>query len=288
MIKPICQSVILLSLLYGIASGQDKPLSPHEKRTKADGFELPNFSIFGVSTVSKKFDKPFDSNELEQFLEEIKKQEGEDKTVKEERPYWIIPMIFYRSRSLFSKKSWTVKEIEEGQLISRFLARLTDKHDLKIEASDQEAFKEGLARLRDWFASMCQDNKTLASMIFTLDDGPFFGGEVDKNQVSGLKVVDSVFIPDRQASFVIMTSRGEFEPIIIGVQNEDKTIRWVKRFSGAPKGRISDAILQRPAVVRLEGYGYVLLLMADWKYGHERSHVYLDESLNLRFYYVSW
>ena len=41
----------------------------------------------------------------------------------------------------------------------------------------------------------------------------------------------------------------------------------------------------KPALYKVEGYGYAVALMTDGTSGRERSHLYLDESLNLRFYY---
>jgi hypothetical protein len=290
MSRLILRFLILLSLLSMLASGQTNPPASSEKRTKASSLELPSLSIFGWSpaTVSKDVDTPFSAIELEQFLTEVEKDEAKNKSAKHDRTYWIIPMIFYKSRTLFSQETWTVEEIEQGHQISDFFARLTHKPELRIDKADQQSFREGLVKLRDWFRSMCQDNKTLSSMIFTLDDGPFFGGNIDTTQYPKMKLVASAVIPGKQASFVLMTDEGKPDPMIIGVLNEDKSVRWLKRFSNAPNGRIAEAQLEKPTLYKVEGYGYVVALMTDGSSGRERSHVYLDELLDLRFYYVSW
>jgi hypothetical protein len=282
--------LILISLLSGIPSQQTNPSISSEKKAKASRLELPSLAIFGwsPSVVPKEGDKPFSAAELEQFLTEKEKHEAEIKRNEKEPFYWLIPMVFYKSRNLFSKESWTVEEINQGKLISNFFARLTSKPDLSIEGSDQESFRHGLVKLRDWFASLCRDNKTLASMIFTLDDGPFFGGEIDTKAYPEMKLIESVTIPGKQASFVLMTDGNQPEPMVIGVLSEDKSIRWLKRFSNKPAGRITEAELQKPAIYKIEGYGYAVALMTDGSSGRERSHVYLDDDLNLRFYYVSW
>jgi hypothetical protein len=277
-------------MISGPASAQNKTALPSEKTTKATGLELPSFSIFGwsSSTAPNEVDKPFSPDELERFLAEREKYKAEDNTAKPEELYFIIPVVFYKSRHLFSKESWTAEEIEQGQQISDFFAKLTGKDELKIKGTGQVTFSEGLVRLRDWFASMCRDNKTLASMIFTLDDGPFLGFNLDINEYPKLRLLESEAIPGAKASFVLMADWTRPDPMIIGVLNEDKSVRWLKRFSNAPRGRIIEAELQKPAVHKLEGYGYVIALMTDGTSGRERSSVYLDESLNLRFFYVSW
>src|SRR5262249_9251221 len=137
--------------------------------------------------------------------------------------FWLIPLAIYKSRALFAKESWTLEEIAQGQRLGAFFARLTDKPELRIEKSDQKSFGEGLLRLRDWFASLCRENSTLASMIYTLDDGPFFGEEVDANEYSKMKLVESAPIPNKRASFVLMTDLSKPEPMIIGVLGEDKS-----------------------------------------------------------------
>ena len=290
MIKTTLQFLVLLSLLASLALGQRNTPLPPDKTTRSASLELPSLSIFGwdSSTVPKEVDKPFSLAELDQFLTKTKKYESENESAKNDRLYSIIPMVFYKSRNLFSKESWSIEEIEQGQQISKFLAKLADKPDLEIKSSDQETFRKGLVRLRDWFASMCQDNKTLASMIFTLDDGPFIGIDIDVSNFPKMKIIESAPIPGKKASFVLMADGNQPEPIVIGIVNEDKLVRWIKRYSNSPQGRITDSWLQKPAIYRVEGYGYAVALMTEGSSGTERSHVYLDESLNLRFYYVSW
>jgi hypothetical protein len=287
MIRPILQLLILLSLISCL-SGQRSEPPPSQK--KAGSLRLPSFSIFGLSpsTVPKEFDKPLSPTEFDQFLTEILRRETENKIAKNERPFWVIPMVFYKSRNLFSKESWSIEEIEEGQQISKFFARLTGKPDLEIKGSGQQAFRIGLISLKDWFASMCHDNKMLASMIFTLDDGPFFGVDIDVDKFPKMKLIESAPIPDKQASFLLMTDGDEPESMVIGILNDDKSVRWLRSYSNSPQGRITDSWLQKPAIYRIESYGYAVALMTDGSSGTERSRVYLDESLNLRFYYVSW
>jgi hypothetical protein len=243
--------------------------APQNKRT-AEALKLPPFSIFGLepSDNSKEVEKPFDAKELEEFLAAIGKEERKNR--KENGYYWIIPNVFYQLRTLFSKEAWTDEEIMKGQQASHFFARLVNNPDLTIEKTDQGSFASGLVALRNWFASLCGDNKTLSAMIFTLDDGPFFGENVAVTNYSKMKVVESAPISDQHASIVLMTDAIQPNPMIIGVLNDDKSVRWLKRYSNPPN-RIACAELQKPAVFKVAGYGYAVALMTEGTSGRERS-----------------
>jgi hypothetical protein len=278
--------------LQGGVFGQDPPQSSRSYNP-LDDLRLPSFSIFGLSSSeTSSLAKPITSRELAKIIAEVEKGRAGKSEAQQVTYNYFIPIVLYRSRSLFSKSSWTKEDIKIGQEVGNFLARLVKNSELRIAGTDQESFRKGLARLRGWFVALCQDDRTLASMIFTLDSGPFFGEEVDANRIADMKVVESVRIPDQQASFVLMTDRSQDEPrderMIIGVVGDDRSVRWLKRFSAAPKGVIRSATFVRRTIFTVEGYGYVCELMADWTGGMQPSRLYLDESLNLRFYYVRW
>ena len=284
----LCPLIVTLFASSLPPSRQVNALSgkPQNKRD-AEALKLPPFSIFGLepSGSSKEVEKPFDAEELEEFLVAIGKKER--KNQKENEYYWIIPNVFYQLRTLFSKEAWTDEEIKQGQQASHFFARLVNNPDLTIKKTDQASFATGLVALRNWFASLCGDNKTLSAMIFTLDDGPFFGENVAAKNFSKMKLIESAPILDQRASIVLMTDGIQPNPMIIGVLNDDKSVRWLKRYSNPPN-RIAWAELQKPAIFKVAGYGYAVELMTEGTSGRERSSVFLDEKLNLRFYFVSW
>ncbi len=171
-----------------------------QNKTTAEALKLPPFSIFGLepSGNSKEVEKkPFDAKELEEFLVAIGREVPKNR--KENEYYWIIPNVFYQLRTLFSKEAWTDEEIKKGQQASHFFARLVNNPDLTIEKTDQGSFASGLVALRNWFASLCGNNKTLSAMIFTLDDGPFFGENVAVTNFSKMKLIELAnFRPARQ------------------------------------------------------------------------------------------
>jgi hypothetical protein len=285
-----------MALAFSQSATEPARSVPLASQFKAVDLALPSFSIFGLSPDrgQKEIEKPYTPKELESFLAEVEKQSSNSggtnnpSVKKREKPYWIIPFVLYRSKHLFAKDAWTDDEIKEGQKISSFFARLVKRPDLQIEAVEQQSFREGLLELKTWFVTLCQDNKMLASMIFTLDDGPFYGQSVRKSQIVKMKKVASVQIPGKQFKLVLMKEQKATEPVVIGLLNQNNSFVWAKRYSGKPVGTITSATLSKGGVEKLEGYGYKCGLIADWTYGSEYSHLYLDEQLNLRFYFVSW
>ena len=123
-------------------------------------------------------------------------------------------------------------------------------------------------------------------MMFTFDDGPYQGQKVDETKFLQWKRLSSATIPGSKSKFVLMTDNQKPEPMIIGVMNADNSLLWAKRYSDKPagNGNLSNAELHKQTVTKVEDYGYKLVMSM----GGEASVVYLDEKLELRFYYVSW
>ena len=290
----VCLLIARLAV-FGIAAGRgSQPQNPADVK-QANSLELPSFSIFGLSENIPGIDKPIDAKDLEKFMAQVEKARSSQGRVRTANYYWIVPMVFYRARHLFAKNSWTIAEIKQGRDISLFFARLAGREDLKIgkpevkiERLDQESFRQGLVRLRNWFVALCQDNRTLSAMIYTSNDGPFFGAEVDTGRVADMRVIESIPLPDQDARFILLKDRGQMEPIVFGIINADNSVRWLRRLSAAPKGRITSAAFVERTIHKLEGYGYICALMTEWNGGMERGSVYVDDALNLRFYFLSW
>src|SRR5262249_13876517 len=158
---------------------------------------------------------------------------------------------------LFAKESWSAEEMRQGHQASRFFARLFAKPELAFEATDQPSFRRGLIRLRDWFESLCRDNKSLAKMIFTLNAGPFFGGEVNANDYQKMTIVGSIPIADKRARFVLLSDGDQSDSMIIGVVNEDNSARWLKRHDDRrdKSGRLD---FKERTAHPVPGYGFVV------------------------------
>jgi hypothetical protein len=86
-----------------------------------------------------------------------------------------------------------------------------------------------------------------------------------------------------------MRAAEQEEPMAIAVlTNDDEPVSAVK-LTAKPVGAIKDvSFVDKEPVEELEDFGYKISLVADWNYGKEYMHLYLDESLKIRFYFVSW
>lgn len=201
--------------------------------------------------------------------------------------YYVIPITFYASRYLFEKGAWTPEEVREGQQLGAFIAWIASNPALAIERTEPTAFRAGLVRLSNWFAMMCRNDKTLPLML-SLTDDLFLGGEaIDVSGAASLTVVARAPIPGSDASFVVLSDGARPEPLVIGVLNSDGKARWLKRYTAAPLGAIAGVAPHENGVKKLDEHGYVCWLRANLEFGTTASRVYLDRSLNLRFYYIS-
>jgi hypothetical protein len=266
-----------------------------------DPLALPSFAIFELSaeTVPYDLEQKYRARELAGMRAALEKQRAEtiqsttDETVKTRARdnrlfYFMVPITFYASRHLFAKETWTDEELREGQQLAAFIAWIAGKPELTIANTERAAFRAGLVKLRNWFVAVCRDNKTLPAMLLLTDDLFYGGQDIDIARVTQLTPVQTMAIPDTQASFVLLTDGAKPEPLIIGVINADGSARWLKRYSGAPLGAITSATAHEYGIKKLDGHGYVCWVRASWDFGTESSRIYLDESLNLRFYYLSW
>lgn len=290
-------SVAAFLLFLGIAA----QTTIEAQRPAREPLALPSFSIFELSpsTVSPDLERKYKAGELAGMRTMLEKNRAEaiqsttDETVKARAKdnrlfYYLVPITFYASRHLFEKETWSAEELREGQQLAAFVAWIAANPKLAIDSTGPTAFRSGLARLSNWFAMMCRNNKTLPLML-SLTDDLFFGGEdIDVARVASLTVLTRTQIPDTDASFVLLSDGAKPEPMIIGVVNANGKARWLKRYSAAPFGTIASATAHENGIKKLDGHGYVCWLLASWGFGTEASRIYLDQSLNLRFYYLSW
>jgi hypothetical protein len=290
----------MLAVLILVVSSA-APITINAQNPAVERLALPSFSIFELSpsTVPVDLERKYQAGELAGLRASLEKQRAEaiasttDTAVKARAKdnrlfYYVVPITFYASRHLFEKESWTATEVREGQRLAAFLAWIAANPKLEIESTDPAAFRAALARLRNWFATMCRDNKTLPLMLSLTDDLFLGGQDIDVARVSGLTVVNRTPIPDTGASFVVLSDGAKPEPLILGVVNADGKARWLKRYSAAPLGAIARVAAHENGIKKLDEHGYVCWLRASLEFGTNASRIYLDQSLNLRFYYLSW
>jgi hypothetical protein len=288
----LIRNLVLIFAFTAVIGGrpaQPASLAARAMAPQQESLQLPSFAIFGLpsSEENASIDKQVNAKELNKFIAGVEKARASKGAVREPNYYSIVPTVFYRARNLFAKQTWTKEEIKQGMVISAFFAKLFAKPELKIEQIDPQSFRKGLQTLRNWFVALCSDNRTLGLMIYTEDQGPFFGEAIDASRFSEFKLLESAPLGDHGARFVVMKETHQLEPIIIGVVNADDAVLWLRRFSGAPKGHITSAIFVKREINQLGSDGYICRLMIDGSFGFQPSSIYLDSSFNLRFYFVS-
>ncbi|MBA7628676.1 hypothetical protein ES703_36171 [subsurface metagenome] len=280
--------VVLLSIPYSMCLAIDSDSTTFE-------LKLPSFSIFQASRMWPVLEpeEPLDLQKLSGISEGIISvtkgvEESMDMEPMRDMKYFIIPLIFYKTRHLYSKTEWSPEEVKLGSNVSSFLADYVQNPNLRITGSNQHSFREGLEKLANWFSSLCKDNEILASMIFTFDDGPFYGADVSIVNLVDLESVDSIVLPRTNNRLFLKRIEGKNEPMIISLADSNNEIVWQKILTASPRGKIRSAKFFEKPVVEIEEYGHKVRLLVDWDYGKECCHMYLDESGNMRFYFVSW
>ena len=254
-----------------------------------ESLRLPSFSIFGFDEIKDpKFDVQYPKEELQKILAELRnveKLKAVNASSKKSLAHisFVIPIVFYRSRRLFTQSEWSAQDIEEGQRISRFFARLTNKPELEIFSAQPGAFRDGLINLRNWYTGLCSHNPSLAEMMFTFDDGPYYGFPLPRARFSELKVLQSATLPGRTEKFALLTDGKTSNPLFLGVLAQNGAILWAQRLSREAVVPIGWAEMESDSCKKIEGSGYKCYVRAG-----EGSNVYLDENLKLRFFFVSW
>lgn len=285
---------ILFVLFSCTAFGQTSEIGAKDAE---QSMSLPSFSIFKASRMWKTIgpNEPLNLEELESTVEILLRNldvstgaEGVQTPRKEPR-YWFLPIVLYKSRELFDKNSWTVEEIQRGAKISSFIARAFEEPDLEITDLEQKSFRAGLLKIKNWFIEICKDDQKLASMIFTFDFGPFLGRKLNLSDLRNLELVHSVEFPEREARIELMRDSSLKEPMFLTIRDKNGKPLSAVGISGVPVGFIKNVEFSKKQIVReLQDFGYKISLYATWGYGIEYMHLYLDQSLKVRFYYVSW
>ena len=106
---------------FAIEAGKDNNSGQSSEKPSEGSLKLPSFSIFGLplSGDQNEMNDLLDPRALDQFLATVRGDQVK-RGIKERDYSWIIPMVFYKSRSLFEKDSWTSEDVRQGQLISSF------------------------------------------------------------------------------------------------------------------------------------------------------------------------
>lgn len=212
--------------------------------------------------------------------------------LKQKVAFSALPYFFYGIRNLYGKDELSDEETELAIHVSKLISEEFGEDGLKIVGRDQEALRTGLECLANWFKELCMNDQALAAMIFTMDDGPFIGEEVREEALKGAEEVGRAELMDGDGHLVLLRTAHRTSPMILSHITSDGNTSWSRRLTAGSDGIDSAEFAKRKednkSYTELEGFGYRIHLFADWAYGNEYGHLYLDENCRLRFYYLSW
>jgi len=74
---------------------------------------------------------------------------------------------------VFKEPPWTEEETDLVVALADLLAEMFDQPGFRIVQRDEVSIRHSLVQIKDWFEEACRDDRILASMLATADDGPF-------------------------------------------------------------------------------------------------------------------
>ncbi len=250
--------ILLVSIFY--------PVLTSNAQETSDCFQIKYLDFFGLEETS--FLKLNASNADKLLTSDLQKKDIGEPVVKMN---FFIPVIISQLKDyhpLCSRNADTT------------LYKLLTQLYFKIRKADITVLKnktlsEQLEFLRDDFYLLVQNDSILASMMFTLDDGPFYG--VSSDCVPSQD--NEVFLTD--FGELIICTKGQGNDISL-VSKDDK-ILWAKKMVGNNNQLLQNISFEKEKISRTS-LGYTLQMMANG----ERLTLFLKNDGSFRFYFRSW
>ena len=191
-------------------------------------------------------------------------------------PKWIGAVL-----PLWSRPAWTAAELDLVQAVADALGPY-GAPEVTFVAGGSSENRTALTELSRWFRDLVSEDAVLASLIYTLDDGPYVGFPDPGGPsalVGGVRLAPDLRIelvrladPREQGSFVFRALRDDGREISARLVSKDAT--WA----------IDDVELSKKSPTELGAYGWKVHFLADGEYGH----LYVAQDGRLRFYFISW
>ncbi len=191
----------------------------------------------------------------------------------------FVPKIIDQLKPLWDKDEWTRAETELAQETGAY-CREIGAPELSFSHGSQKANRDNLARLVAWFRDHCSEPAGYASMILTMDTGPFGGLAVPRGVALSKK--DEQTFGDGLA-LQLCRMREAREPWVLRVQKGGRVL-WSRVVSRAPDGVISELKLSHKEPTDVGSYGWKLHLLAHGEY----LHLYVGPDGRFLFYFHSW
>ena len=191
----------------------------------------------------------------------------------------LVPKVLEQLEPLWDKDEWTKTETDLAQETGAYCREIGGP-ELSFSYGSPKANHDRLARLVAWFRDHCSEPAAYASMILTMDTGPFAGLTVPRGVALSKK--DEQTFGDGFA-LQLCRMREATEPWVLRFQKDGRVL-WSRVVSRAPDGVISELKLSHKEPTDVGSYGWKLHLLAHGEY----LHLYVGPDGRFLFYFHSW
>lgn len=182
---------------------------------------------------------------------------------------------------LWSRRQWSAEELDLARAVTDALQPY-GAPEVAFVAGGSNENRAALSGLSVWFRDLVSDDSVLASLIYTLDDGPYVGLP-DPGGPSDI-LGDVQLAPNLLIELALLSDPSEHGAFLFRALRDDGQELWARLVSKDPTWSIEDIEFSETAPADLGPYGWKVNFVADGEYGH----LYVARDGRLRFYFISW
>ncbi len=250
--------ILLISLFYlGLTSIAQET---------SDCFQIKYLDFFGLEKTS--FLKLNTSSAEKLLISDLQKKDLGEPVVKMN---FFIPVIMSQLKDYHPLCSRNT-DTKLYKLLTQLYFKII-KADITILKN--KTLSEQLEFFRDDFYLQVQNDSVLASLIFTLDDGPFYG----INTTCTPEKDKQVFLTD----FGDLTIYANGQENYISVVGKDDKILWAKKMVGNNSQTLQNISFAKENIYK-NSLGYTIKMVSNG----EKLTMFLKNDGGFRFYFCSW
>jgi hypothetical protein len=155
----------------------------------------------------------------------------------------LVPLALMRLQPLWTTPAWSDAEVADASAAIEILSRLDGAPRPAFEKGEHARNRAGMEELVRWFDAQVAKPELYASMLFTLDDGPFFGLPSESAEV--LPAIESVQLDHLTALALCRVERPN-EPWVLQAVRGGKPL-WTRVLSAAPDESLERRASRAPA-----------------------------------------
>ncbi|MCO6511810.1 MAG: hypothetical protein J5I65_13550 [Aridibacter famidurans] len=229
----------------------------------ADCFEVKHLDFFGIDESTRV---SWSDSEWEALLNRPESESGNDTG-------FLIPLLVVQLKDFYPACN---KEIDQKRYAN--LKRLYFKiRKQEIPRFDRDEAAKVIEFIRDDFYTQLQDDRSLASMIFTFDDGPFYGAAIE----SGLTSSPYERVKTDFGELTLSRMDGG---IALAARDKEGKVMWAKLMEGVVPERKLRNMTFVPEPIQKTSLATIAHFFAEG----ERLRVYMRPDGRFMFYYDSW